>query len=269
MLFRPQTALRVRWNLNTDTPLPPDEPAGENPPDGAVIDYYLGASVSGPVTLEIRDESGQIVRHYSSTDPVPGIDPMLPVPAYWIRPAKGLSGTPGMHRFLWDMHYAPIPGLRPSYPISAVYRNTAPEPTSPWAMPGKYTVVLSANGKSYTRALAVQMDPRLKTSTRDLGEQFRLSKQLYDQWLALSVITNQIRAIRTSLAEVRSDAKGDEIRSHVDALNQKLGDVTGTDSPAPNPVGKVTIQTNTPRLRTLFAVIQGVDLAPTPQVVTA
>src|SRR5882762_1405200 len=111
-LFRPQTALRIRWNLNTDTPLPPDEPAGENPPDGAVIDYYLGSSPSGPVTLEIRDAAGQVVRRYSSSDPVPAIDPMLAVPTYWVRPAKGLSGEPGMHRFLWDMRYPPIPGLR-------------------------------------------------------------------------------------------------------------------------------------------------------------
>ena len=72
-LFKPQTALRVRANLNTDTPLPPDEPAGENPPDGAMIDYFLSKDASGPVTIEIKDGKGQLVRKYSSTDkPVAG-----------------------------------------------------------------------------------------------------------------------------------------------------------------------------------------------------
>ncbi|HEV7396590.1 MAG TPA: hypothetical protein VGN86_08785, partial [Pyrinomonadaceae bacterium] len=158
-LFRPQTALRVRWNLNTDTPLPPDEPGGENPPDGTFIDYHLDAKVTGPVTLEVRDEIGQVVRSYSSADPLPTPDPVLPVPAYWLRPVKGLRATPGTHRFVWDLHMQPIPGLRPNYPIAAVYRNTAPEPTGPWVMPGTYSVVLTANGKTYKQPLTVAMDP--------------------------------------------------------------------------------------------------------------
>ena len=87
--------MRVRWDMNTDTPLPPDEPAGQNPPDGAIIDYYLGAGASGPVTLEILDSAGQLVRRYSSDDPVEPIDPMLAVPLYWARPPRGLSGDAG------------------------------------------------------------------------------------------------------------------------------------------------------------------------------
>ena len=75
-LFKPQVAHRVRWDQNTDTPLPPDTPAAENPPDGAVINYYLGPNASGPVTLQIKDSKG-IVREYSSSDPVPPPDPKL------------------------------------------------------------------------------------------------------------------------------------------------------------------------------------------------
>src|SRR5207237_10190334 len=56
LLFKPQTALRVRSNVNTDTPLPPDEPAGENPPDGAMIDYFLAKDATGPVDIEINDK---------------------------------------------------------------------------------------------------------------------------------------------------------------------------------------------------------------------
>ena len=65
-LFEPETAYRVRWNVNSDTPLPPDEPAGQNPPDGAIIDYTLSSAT--PVTLEILDAAGRQVRKYSSTD---------------------------------------------------------------------------------------------------------------------------------------------------------------------------------------------------------
>ena len=92
LLFRPQTAWRVRWNMNTDTPLPPDEAAGENPPDGAMIDYYIGAAPAKAVTLEIKDEAGQIVRRYSSADPLPTLDPALSIPPYWIRPPQKLAG---------------------------------------------------------------------------------------------------------------------------------------------------------------------------------
>ncbi len=268
-LFRPQTALRVRWNMNTDTPLPPDEPGGENPPDGAVIDYYLGSVSSGPVTLEIRDAAGQIVRRYSSTDPIPAIDPMLAIPLYWVRPPTGLSSAKGMHRFLWDMHYPPVPGEKPSYPIAAVYRNTAPDFTSPWVMPGKYTVVLNVNGKTYTQALTVQMDPRVKTPARDLAEQFRLSKQLYETWVAFNVITNQSNPISKQLADLRSTAKTDEVKAQIDAFVLKVNALVGTEVGRPDLANKLTTLSALARLKALFGVLQDVDAAPTAQTVAA
>src|SRR5437016_4717538 len=102
-LFKPQNAHRVRWSMNTDTPLPPDFPAADNPPDGAVIDYYLASATSAPVTLEIRDGGGKAVHRYSSADPVPAADPMLAIPTYWLRAPQVLSAAAGVHRFLWDM----------------------------------------------------------------------------------------------------------------------------------------------------------------------
>ncbi|HLN97572.1 MAG TPA: hypothetical protein VK208_03730 [Pyrinomonadaceae bacterium] len=268
-LFRPQTAIRVRWNMNSDTPLPPDEPGSENPPDGAVIDYYVGAATAGPVTLDIRDAAGKVVRRYSSADPIPAIDPMLVIPPYWVRPVKGLSIVPGMHRFLWDMHYAPIPGLKPEYPIAAVYRNTAPDFTSPWVMPGEYTAVLSVNDKTYTQPLIVKMDPRVKTPARDLAEQFTLSKQLYDQWLVFNAIGGQIKTLRSQLADMRSKAKGDDVKTRIDAFSNKLDLLVGAESRRPDPASKLTIQSATTKLRTLFSILQDVDAAPTPAVVAA
>jgi photosystem II stability/assembly factor-like uncharacterized protein len=266
-LFRPQTAIRLRWNLNTDTPLPPDEPAGENPPEGAMIDYYL-PSDSGNVTLEIRGVAGEVVRRYSTTDPVPPVDPLLAIPSYWLRPARPLAGTPGMHRFFWDMHYTPVPGERPSYPIAAVYRNTAPAYTSPWAMPGNYSVVLTVNGKSYTQPLTLKMDPRVKTPARDLAEQLRLSKQLYEEWISLNNLTAKVRTFRTQLAGYRTNTQAEALKGDLDNFSQKLDAFAGAEGRTPDPL-KLSPQSALGRLRTLFGVIQGVDLAPTPQVVAA
>jgi hypothetical protein len=275
VLFHPQIALRVRWNLNTDTPLPPDVPAGENPPEGAIIDYYIGAGTSGPVTLEIKDANGQIVRRYSSADPTPTPNPTLAIPSYWLRPAQKLAADAGMHRFLWDLHYAPVPGETPQYPIAAVYRNTAPVPNSPWAMPGKYSVVLTAGGKNYAQPLIVTMDPRVKTSNADLLEQFRLSKQLYDEWLKLDSVSVRLRRMREQIAALQTRAPEGDLKARIAALSEKLQSFSGAPG-GPGGGGaaagagpRITLVSATGRIRTLFNLIQNVDLAPTSQVVAA
>jgi photosystem II stability/assembly factor-like uncharacterized protein len=273
VLFRPQTAWRVRWNTNSDTPLPPDVAAGENPPDGAMIDYYVGANTSGPVTLEIKDETGQTVRRYSSADPLPTPDPMLSIPSYWLRPAQRLASEPGLHRFLWDLHYAPVPGVQAEYPIAAVYRNTAPAATSPWAMPGKYTVVLTVGGKSYQQTLTLVMDPRVKTSNADLAEQFKLSKQLYDEWFALNSITESIRLIRGRLTELRPRVPEGDLKTHLNALGEKLQALAGAGGGGRGGgVGggaRLSIATTIGRARTLFGLVEEADVAPTPQAAAA
>ena len=269
-LFRPQNAIRVRWNTNTDTPLPPDVPAGENPPDGAVIDYFIGSATTGVVTLEIRTESGQVVRRYSSNDPIPQIDPMLAIPAYWVRPDEGLSGQLGIHRFLWDLHYQPVPGVKPSYPIAAVYQDTAPEPTSPWVMPGNYTVVLTANGTSYTQSLNVKMDPRVKTPGADLEQQFKLAKQLYDQWISLTAVTAGVSATRTQLSDLREKTKEEALRAQLEALIEKLQSLAGGgENRRPDPAGRQSLATTLARVRALFNILQEADVAPTPQAMAA
>src|SRR6185295_12728660 len=91
-LFRPAVAYRVRFNRNTDTPLPPDEPAGQNPPDGAMIDYWLRSPATHPVTLEILDSAGKLVRRFASTDQPEPVDPKeLALPTFWVRPPQLLS----------------------------------------------------------------------------------------------------------------------------------------------------------------------------------
>jgi photosystem II stability/assembly factor-like uncharacterized protein len=176
-LYKPQQAIRVRWNMNTDTPLPPEEPAGENPPDGAVIDYYLNNNEED-VQLDILNEKGTLIRRFSNKDTLYKI-PDVNIPLYWIRPQQILSAKQGAHRFLWDMKYNPL-NVPVEYPMTAVKHNTAPSPTAPWVMPGNYTVKLTVNNKVYTQNFTVKMDPRVKTPMIQLQKQHDLSVICYE-----------------------------------------------------------------------------------------
>ena len=159
-LFAPRVTYRLPRDTNTDTPLPPEEPAGKNPPDGAILYYYLSQSASGPMTLEVLDSGNQLVRRFSSTDQSPPI-PQLNIPTYWIRSFQPLSTAAGMHRFVWDLHGTATGGggRGGGYPISAIYHDT-PGGQGPWMPPGMYTVKLTVNGRSYAQPLVVKPDPR-------------------------------------------------------------------------------------------------------------
>jgi photosystem II stability/assembly factor-like uncharacterized protein len=178
ILFKPQTALRVRWNNYTDTPTPQEEPAGQNPPDGAMIDYYLPKNTTGEVIVEVFDSANKSIRKFSSNDK-PYAVPDLNIPLYWIRPQQILSNQAGSQRFVWDLHYKPL-DVPPTFPISATYQNTAPDATSPWVMTGNYTVKLTANGKTYSQPLTIKIDPRVKTTTDKIKQIHDLSVQCYE-----------------------------------------------------------------------------------------
>jgi photosystem II stability/assembly factor-like uncharacterized protein len=260
-LFRPQPALRVRANLNTDTPLPPDEPAGENPPDGAMIDYFLSKDASAPITIEITDGKGQLVRKHSSADkPVDANPTRLRIPSYWIRPPQLVSTKAGMHRFLWDMHYTPIAGVEPEFPISATYRNTAPKATSPWVAPGDYTVTLTIANNSISQPLKVAMDPRVNVSTVDLQEQFDLSWKLYQLRLKLAPIGEKFDEIAQELTKLKARA------AERPDVTQKLEDFVqilmkfGPPHPRPGAPPSFFVLDSTTHL---FDDIQDADAAPT------
>jgi hypothetical protein len=264
ILFKPQTALRVRWSLNTDTPLPPDEPAGENPPDGAIVDYFL--SEDSPVTLEIKTKDGQVVRRYSSNDtPVLPNPKKLKIPSYWIRPFAGLSSQRGLHRFLWDVHYTPLAGVEPEYPMSAIYRDTPPSPTSPWVVPGEYSVVLTAGGRSYTQPLTVKMDPRVKMSEAELWEQLTLSQQLSELRAGLEPIGKVFDSLVEQLTKLREQSLPKNIEDKLNGLNAKLKELAPPNARPGAPPSLRALDS----ARELFGQIQGVDAAPTDRVKAA
>lgn len=171
MLFKPAPAWRIRRDENTDTPLPADEPAGQNPPDGAILDYQLPQAAHGPVTLEILDANGSVLRRYSSEDPaLPTPDTLHTelIPAYWPLRHAPLPVSAGMHRVVWDLRSTAPAATNYQYPISAVPDRTPLAPQGPLVLPGAYTVRLSADGHTESQPLTVKMDPRVHTPITDL-----------------------------------------------------------------------------------------------------
>jgi photosystem II stability/assembly factor-like uncharacterized protein len=225
-LFKPATAVRVRFGTNDPTPWPPELPAGENPLPGAVIDYYLPAASSSPVTLEILDAGGKLVRAYSSDDravtPDPALDPVAynkvcqqtptapycGLPLYWPAPALRLSSAQGMHRFTWDLRHAPLSPEDAAPAISAtgaVPHRSYPQINAPWAPPGTYTVRLGVGGKSQTQPLLLRLDPRVRTPAAGLSQLAALSSEMYSGAQTARSAYLVARALVASLEKLTGD----------------------------------------------------------------
>jgi photosystem II stability/assembly factor-like uncharacterized protein len=199
-LFKPATATRVRYSMYTDTPIPPDEPRAENPPDGAMIEYHL-AREAKQVTVEILDGAGRVLRTYSSDDPTPPPADAGNAPWYWFRPATAPARTPGVQRVVWDLHYA-RPTTDCALPISATPFNTKCEPEGPWVMPGTYTARLTVDGVARSQTFTVRMDPRVRTAAAAIKQQHDLSVALHDAMLEGRALAARLRtAGNTALAD--------------------------------------------------------------------
>ncbi len=175
-LFTPAVAYRVRRDTNTDTPLPPEEPSGENPPVGAIIDYAL-ASPARLLTIEILDGDGRVIRRYSSTAQARAPIPDLDKPNAWEAPFERPSAQAGMHRFVWNLREAPpaVPPAEQDLPISAVWERTPRVPQGALLPPGRYVVRIDADGHAASAPVTVLMDPRVHLSEATLVEQYRLA----------------------------------------------------------------------------------------------
>ena len=220
--FQPALAYRVRRNTNTDTPLPPEEPSGQNPPDGAIFDYAL-PQAAHRVTIVVRDGNADVVRRYSSDDVAPPAI-ALDKPARWERPFIALQTGPGMHRFVWDLREPAPRSEAYDLPISAVDQDTPRVPEGPLVVPGAYTVELNVDGAVSTHTLSVAMDPRVRITGAQLREQ-------YDVAHGIAELMNQTfdgsararRAGRTAQADALADLNG--------SLAALLDVVDGADAP--------------------------------------
>jgi len=266
-LFRPGITYRVRRNVNTDTPLPPEEPAGKNPPDGAIFDYNLQSAASGPVKLQILDANGRIVRAFSSADkPEATMEQLgkeLNVPLYWIRPPQILSDAAGAHRFVWDLRIPPPASLRHEYPISAIVHDTPRLPVGPAVMPGMYSVKLDVAGQTYTQPLEIKMDPRIIAPVDQLDQQFRLASRICEAMNASFASLGQVRAVRAQLRDLEHQAPKGEVADAIRALEEKVAPFEG----AVPGFGQAAHQDSFAQLNgqfgQLLAVVDGADAAPT------
>ncbi|MBI1851398.1 MAG: glycoside hydrolase [Planctomycetes bacterium] len=255
-LFAPQVAWRVRWNTNTDTPLPQEEPAGSNPPDGAIVDYWLATDATSPVTLEILDAKGTLVRRYSSADSPEPLVEGRNIPDYWIRPPHLLSAKAGMHRFTWDLRHEPPAVESFEYPISAIEHDTPREPRGIWALPGSYAVRLTVGSRALTQPLEVRMDPRVTASARDLELQFAESKRLDDLLRKTADVRRSANGVREQLKKRPPPAPLDADAAALDAKIAALE--SGGDA--------ANLGRTSQELSQLLEIVQGADASPTDSV---
>ncbi|HEY3133567.1 MAG TPA: hypothetical protein VGJ47_02960 [Gemmatimonadaceae bacterium] len=264
-LFKPKLAYRFRRNKNTDTPLPPEEPAGKNPPDGAIIRYRIGSGATTPVVLDILDGAGKVVRTYSSADSVQAIETDLNVPTYWVRPPRRLAATHGTHTFVWDLHYPPPQVLSHEYPISAIYGDTPRYPLGPAVLPGTYTVRLTVNGRRYDQPLTVKMDPRVRISAVGLRLQHDIGVRMNDAISRDFAALSEIRAQRGLLRTQREGAKAKEVADSLIALDSTLA---GLENSGRGAAAAGFVQLNE-QLAGVLDTVEGADAEPTTQVVAA
>jgi photosystem II stability/assembly factor-like uncharacterized protein len=263
--FKPAVAIRIRRNINTDTPLPPEIPTGKNPPDGAIFDYVLNSASSSPVSLEIYDGASKPLRRFSSTD-APEATPEelrqdLNVPLYWIRPPQVLSAAAGMHRFVWDLRLASPGSVAHEYPISAILHDTPRYPVGPAVLPGMYTVKLTVGAQTFTQPLDVKMDPRVTASKADLAEQFQLASQICDAMNSSFSALSQVRSLRAQIKSLPVPNQKGSLANSLRAFDQKLA-ALDADSTSPGaPV--VSLSKLNGDLGKLLGVVDSADARPT------
>jgi photosystem II stability/assembly factor-like uncharacterized protein len=257
-LFAPETAIRVRPHGDPAERLPPEEPAGQNRPVGAYIDYFIGSSAqAAPVTLEILDATGSLVRRYSSGDQaVPTQPDSLDFPSFWSVPVQPPSAAPGMHRYLWDFAYA-APAILGNPPFGPGGDDGVLAP------PGHYTVRLTSAGQTFAQSLDVAADPRVKVSVADLVSQFRVAREIESLRVKIAQTTARAKTLRAGLAP--NSAR----RRSVDAV------IGGPPAGSPdNSVGVPSEDFSSlwyldNALQNLSGLVESADTAPTPDEVKA
>jgi photosystem II stability/assembly factor-like uncharacterized protein len=276
-LFKPEIAWRIRPGSDEGTPLPAEVPAGENPPDGAILDYYLKSAPQGPVTLEIFDSNGKLVRRYSSADHFPPINPkVLDIPASWVHPPEALSAVPGMHRFIWDLHYPSANRGRARGGMAAMMAMFG-FGGGPWVVPGQYTVKLSVDGGTAEDQLTVKMDPRLKVSQDDLQKQLDLAEEILAKSAEAEAASRQAMSVQQQLNAVDTKASSRKgLAESIKAVEEKVSAVLGAEaaSPLTSSSGPVTVDRTTLRyvsgeLGQLERVVESDDVAPSADASTA
>ena len=228
VLVPPAAAWRLRFNQNKDTPLPPEEPTGDNPPAGAILDYILPSNGAGPVVLEIFDAKGTLVRRFGSDDEIEAPNARIYFADIWLgEPSRPSMGS-GHHRFVWDLRYPAPPTLGSSYSIAAVPgRATPARPEGAFVLPGTYEVRLTAGGQTVSQELEVAMDPRVEVTSAELSNLLELQNEI-------AAALERMVALATQTKEAGGEAY-DEVRSIARVLTSLASDLESADAPPTEP----------------------------------
>lgn len=259
-LFQPSLATRVRDNMFADTPLPPEEPTGQNPPDGAIIDYYLPKEAQ-IVVLEVYDTQKQLVNTFRSDAILVQPDTtQLPHPTYWMRPLVKPSVQKGHQRFIWNLRYADPLGAKRSYAIAAVRNNTPDGPVGPFVAPSTYTIRLTVDGRASERQMQVRLDPRSSLTEEDLNVQTELSLAVYKAYNELYDIREAVdvklasRYTRPKKNASLREFRGEGLPSNGDPLYGSIRE---------SPLEEETVVGLQEKLLYLLVVLQNADARPT------
>jgi photosystem II stability/assembly factor-like uncharacterized protein len=277
-LFEPADAVRVRWMNYQDTPYPAETPAGQNPPDGAIFDYYLTSAATSELTLTIYDEKNNEIAAFTS-EPKPADLPPANVPEYWFAPPATLTGTSGINRFAWNLRY-PAPKTLPygyygkllEYTEYTLADHAVPgltprvQPRGPLVAPGQYTVELRYAGQGTRWPFTVTADPRIHASPADLVEQRDVALSITRGMASTYDIFHQVEALRQAMTNAQKaliGADADKVKPAADALSKKLDAVEKGKRTAPG-FGPV----NRDLARLIFSV-ESADIRPTETVRSA
>jgi hypothetical protein len=264
-LFAPEIAYRVHPGSDQGTPVPVDEPLAENPSDGALLDYYLKETPASPIQLEIFDAQEQLVRRFASDDQLPRTNPdSVPLTMNWVHDPSPLLKDAGAHRFVWDLHYALPTGVPRSEFLTA----------GPLAVPGKYSVKLTVNGKSTLQPLIVKPDPRSKATAEDLQQQYALASQLAARLAEVSAALQQSNHLHKQIAERKKEAAAKpRVLTALENLSQETAMPPENHAfqleptiPRENPPGLSAVAS---RLTTLYFILESADAAPTSDLTSA
>jgi photosystem II stability/assembly factor-like uncharacterized protein len=217
-LYRPAPAVRIDNDSFSGTPLPPEEPTAENPPSGAVIDYLLQTPASA-IRLEVFDGQQNLVRKFSSEDPVTGKHPPLPIAERWLPKPEVLEKTAGTHRFVWNLTWGSSGG--PSADEDTEMRN----PSGPKAVPGIYQVRLTVDGKLQNQSLKVIMDPRSPATPEVLAQQLQWGRQMFGETVEARRALAEITSVQKQLADIQQKLRPQELASQGAKLKSTLEEV--------------------------------------------
>jgi photosystem II stability/assembly factor-like uncharacterized protein len=226
-LFTPEPAVRIRRNVNADTPFPPEAPHALNPPDGVIVNYWLAVKPSSEVTIDVLDSAGAVVRHLSSVASAPAKEAARPPhPNFWVAAPYAISANAGLNRANWDLRYDAPPAFSHSFEINANPELTPTSPEGAVAAPGTYTVRLTVDGKRYEQKAVVTNDPRSPASLADVRAQVALARKLQDGMRITWDAYQQANALRTAVAATQ-DTKDAELAKAITTLRAKVDSVGG------------------------------------------